>query len=111
MSCLVDTSLCRMTDKRMADNGISLDLVCLSKHPLHSVPLLKLVNDIARDSNSKESLTAGRNHADKSRIISFLNQTPSLDAYEEDYYIPNWIDCIHWSRPTESSHFVPRCSN
>lgn len=41
----VDKALCRMTDKRMADNGISLDLVCLSKPPLHSSPLFQFVKE------------------------------------------------------------------
>jgi len=35
----VDKRLLRITTERMIDNGIGLDLVCLTKMPLHSVPL------------------------------------------------------------------------
>ena len=35
----VNKNLLRLTTERMADHGISLDLVCLTKMPLHSVPL------------------------------------------------------------------------
>ncbi|KAJ2998685.1 vacuolar membrane-associated protein iml1 [Globomyces sp. JEL0801] len=40
----VDKKLCRMTTQRMIDNGISLDLVCLSKPPLHSVPIFHFMS-------------------------------------------------------------------
>ncbi|SPO38581.1 probable Vacuolar membrane-associated protein IML1 [Pseudozyma flocculosa] len=35
----VDKRLLRITTERMIENGIGLDLVCLTKMPLHSVPL------------------------------------------------------------------------
>ena len=35
----VDKHMLRVTTERMIDNGIGLDLVCLTKMPLHSVPL------------------------------------------------------------------------
>lgn len=34
-------SLAHITRKRLNDNGIALDLICLSNPPLHSVPVLK----------------------------------------------------------------------
>ena len=39
----VDKNLLRMTTERMTDHGICLDLVCLTKMPLHSVPLFSYV--------------------------------------------------------------------
>src|SRR4051794_4547673 len=38
-----DRKLLRLTTERMTDNGISMDLVCLSKVPLHLVPLFIFV--------------------------------------------------------------------
>lgn len=35
----VDKNLLRLTTERLIDNGIGFDLVCLTKMPLHSVPL------------------------------------------------------------------------
>jgi hypothetical protein len=37
----VSKDLLRMTNERMIDNGIAVDIVCLSKPPLHSVPLFR----------------------------------------------------------------------
>lgn len=34
--------LIRLTTERMIDEGVALNLVCLSRPPLHSVPLFKL---------------------------------------------------------------------
>ena len=53
----VDKNLLRLTTERMVDHGFSLDLVCLSKMPLHSVPLFSYVSkrpkkQIAEETNS-----------------------------------------------------------
>ena len=40
----VHKKLCRLTWQRMIDNGVGLDLVCLSKPPLHTVPLFQFVS-------------------------------------------------------------------
>lgn len=39
----VDKNLLRLTTERMVDHGFSLDLICLTKMPLHSVPLFSYV--------------------------------------------------------------------
>lgn len=39
----VDKNLLRLTTERMVDHGFSLDMVCLTKMPLHSVPLFSYV--------------------------------------------------------------------
>lgn len=40
----VDKNLLRLTTERMVDHGFSLDLICLTKMPLHSVPLFSYVS-------------------------------------------------------------------
>jgi hypothetical protein len=40
----VDKNMLRLTTERMVDHGIGLDLVCLTKMPLHSVPLFSYVS-------------------------------------------------------------------
>ncbi|TPX59745.1 hypothetical protein SpCBS45565_g07662 [Spizellomyces sp. 'palustris'] len=40
----VDKKLLRLTAQRMVDNGIGLDLVCLSKPPLYTVPLFQFLS-------------------------------------------------------------------
>lgn len=44
----VDKNLLRLTTERMIDHGIGLDLVCLTKMPLHSVPLFSYVSERPR---------------------------------------------------------------
>jgi hypothetical protein len=51
----VDKNLLRLTTERMEHHGISLDLVCLTKIPLHSVPLFSYVSKrpIKKDTSGK----------------------------------------------------------
>ncbi|UZJ56765.1 hypothetical protein CBS101457_006085 [Exobasidium rhododendri] len=42
----VNKQLLRMTTERLIDNGIGLDLVCLTKMPLHSVPLFHFQSQV-----------------------------------------------------------------
>jgi hypothetical protein len=42
----VNKQLLRLTTERLIDNGIALDLVCLTKMPLHSVPLFHFQSQV-----------------------------------------------------------------
>ncbi|KAL9940789.1 hypothetical protein V8E36_000277 [Tilletia maclaganii] len=42
----VDKKMLRVTTERMIECGIGLDLVCLTKMPLHSVPLFKFASEL-----------------------------------------------------------------
>ncbi|CAD6888971.1 unnamed protein product [Tilletia laevis] len=42
----VDKTMLRITTERMIECGIGLDLVCLTKMPLHSVPLFKFSSEV-----------------------------------------------------------------
>jgi hypothetical protein len=107
-----------MTDKRMADNGICMDLVCLSKHPLHAVPLVQFVNDhTAIQSISDKIVVSDQLKSQRSNIRSvdkqsFFFENEPFPIKDEAFLfkIPSWIDCIHWSVPSSTNRFVPRCS-
>jgi hypothetical protein len=45
----VDKNLLRLTTERMVDHGIGIDLICLTKMPLHSVPLFSYVSKRPKD--------------------------------------------------------------
>ena len=51
----VDKHILRLTTERMIDHGIGLDLVCLTKMPLHSVPLFSYVSQKPKETGRKES--------------------------------------------------------
>jgi len=53
----VDKKLLRLTTQRMIDNGISLDLVCLSRPPLYLVPLMQYYSkELSVNTNQQESV-------------------------------------------------------
>jgi hypothetical protein len=60
----VDKRLCRMTTQRMIDNGISLDLICLSKPPLHATPLF-LFQSKERVESDSPSVTGKSEKSDR----------------------------------------------
>ncbi|KAJ1029719.1 hypothetical protein NDA13_002962 [Ustilago tritici] len=57
----VDKKLLRVTTERMIENGTGLDLVCLTKMPLHSVPLFHFKSHYPDRSELKQSQTAANN--------------------------------------------------
>ncbi|KAJ3271438.1 vacuolar membrane-associated protein iml1 [Terramyces sp. JEL0728] len=124
----VEKKLCRMTTQRMIDNGISLDLVCLSKPPLHSVPLFKFLTKNPRPTTShtnsydpsfdfgplslsiatrsdrsmdRDVYTSriANSELRKQEVFDYLYTDDEIDEPESYVYmIPDWVDCSFWSR-------------
>lgn len=124
----VDKTLCRMTNRRMTDNGIGLDLVCLSKPPLHSVPLFQLVSADTPQSktspvkqevssfpqrNSYLSETSPRSLHKAGHNMSTSESSFSSDLHQNSintgFSLPSWVDISFWSRPSTARTFTPRC--
>ena len=61
----VDKKLLRITTERMIENGTGLDLVCLTKMPLHSVPLFHFKSHYPDPSELKQSQAAGNNRSQR----------------------------------------------
>lgn len=119
----------------MIDNGISLDLICLSKPPLHSVPLFHFESRDLRsrtvDQDITISLSQTKSERSFDRAQSDVNRTDckrpeafdhlytddsvqELGSVTQVYIIPDWVDCSFWSRLNsqsfgESVKFMPRC--
>ncbi|KAJ3288894.1 vacuolar membrane-associated protein iml1 [Borealophlyctis nickersoniae] len=124
----VDKRLLRLTTQRMIDNGIGLDLVCLSRPPLYTVPLFQFVSKEmspgagTRDSSAaapSEDGSMGKGGYSGKTEKSFDKQNasekggdrrvdgwdplyvddPSPDNPEGIFYtIPFWVDCSFWDR-------------
>ncbi|XP_028415172.1 GATOR complex protein DEPDC5-like isoform X2 [Dendronephthya gigantea] len=78
----VDREMATMTKRRIVDNGMSADLVCMAEQPLHSVPLLK-----------------------------FHGKSDSSTLIGDDYGIPHWINHSFYtskSQENQRNSFVPR---
>ena len=121
----VDYDLLVTTTENLIDNGVGIDLVCLSKMPLHSVPLFKyctprrIFEDAAFTSvrttegggkplkgsfsdNAMTGASLGTNQYDKAPPKEAEAESVSK-VVEWSYGIPHWVDISFWdSVPDES---------
>lgn len=115
----VDYENLRLTTENLVSNGIGIDLVCLAKMPLHSVPLFKYRNPLVLSPqtsgydenrrNAEESImspppygTSLPGRPGMSPPKTAMSQTPSVEAGEWVYAIPHWIDISFWSSSQQS---------
>lgn len=115
----VDRDLLKTTSDMLTNNGIGIDVVCLSRMPLHSVPLFRYRlkdeerSSRARSSFSPSSLNTSLAHGSLPEIshspafsstndsVTYFSRFPS--AYPASvpqiygYGIPQWIDLSYWS--------------
>ena len=124
----VDRSLLAMTTDTLIEDGIGIDLVCLSRMPLHSVPLFKYKQN--KDSTAIKPPGAFSPLSDSPQVdesyhsnegsasipeLSLLGSSPQLtlvggdsQASEEPHYaIPHWIDVSYWTASSGLKGSVP----
>lgn len=131
----VDYNLLVATTDNLIENGVGIDLVCLSRMPLHSVPLFKyrppsagpldsLVaskhNVKADDRTPTGSLNSrfspgtpsSLSRSDEVRQPKDVSKNPSGKA-KWSYGVPHWIDISFWAPPldaTSNQVAMPRIS-
>ncbi|GMK55697.1 hypothetical protein CspeluHIS016_0207530 [Cutaneotrichosporon spelunceum] len=107
----VDKNLLRLTTERMIDHGIALDLVCMTKMPLHSVPLFSYMSERPKPM------------MDDNNEIKNKPATPDPLYYDaphvtdrdmtECYSLAFWVYCSYYSKthdkPFRRDRFIPRC--
>jgi len=132
----VNRDLLNLTSETLTNNGVGIDVVCLSRMPLHSVPLFKYrtrgIEDkylhpaIAEHGSSPRISGSGPNFYDSSQprklspAISSLTSNGThymashMSAQTRDtllgwsYGIPQWIDLSYWSaEPENEDHKLP----
>lgn len=125
----VNRDLLNLTSQTLTNNGVGIDIVCLSKMPLHSVPLFKYRSSGAADpllSSTAEAISTD-NHKYSSSTSFFDSIQPrklspavssaasnstqffasfmsgrSQDGFHGwSYGIPQWIDLSYWSAEIE----------
>ncbi|KAL9582607.1 MAG: hypothetical protein Q9212_003201, partial [Teloschistes hypoglaucus] len=122
---VVDYNLLAITTDNLIENGVGIDLVCLSRLPLHSVPLFKYRPSrmsrpkectIENDRSQEPSRSWRNSHNDvheqvpvqsndaiyKSLASSFQSTSGAFDR-QWDYGIPHWIDVSFWTSSTEGN--------
>ena len=113
----VDHKMLSMTTDTLIENGIGIDLVCLSRMPLHSVPLFKYrqpkTTDQVKDVPMDRVSTLLNVSETAKNSSQFGNNTPlseifaSEDRYHQSqrdpdtwhYGIPHWVDVSFWRTP------------
>jgi hypothetical protein len=135
----VNKKLLRLTNERMTDNGIAMDLVCLSPLPLHITPLMTYMDApqtgeaetlapaqdtlAPRGGVGKPPILSGNSpekaammHASTNQKIGYVDPLykDSSDAPTQKYYaVPHWIDCSFYHHETgrflKQDKFKTRC--
>ena len=90
----VDHQLLATTTENIVANGIGIDLICLSRMPLHSVPVFKY--KLTREENRNPPST---------RLPSQHTQDPPDVKWS--FGIPYWVDVSFWTSPTDRGGRLP----
>ena len=118
----VDYRLLVTTTDKLVENGIGIDLVCLSRMPLHSVPLFKYKDPRTRhEAQINEQLQSHRDPLDDSPnessndkctlAVSTRAGSVHIDPLRARgtrkqkwcYGVPHWIDVSFWTSASEIS--------
>ena len=129
----VDYETLRMTTENLIGNGIGIDLVCLPKMPLHSVPLFRYRDPqyaafqeaLYFKSLRSEDSTPRQNAAIFGSSFSSLNESLSPNKpiqpdrtaragsfaaiqppSEWSYAIPHWLDVSFWTGASQDLHLA-----
>ena len=124
----VDYDSLRRTTEALVGNGLGVDLICLPKMPLHSVPLFRYRNPQfsdgrgvhpgsarSRDSTPKgqtpvassfKSLTESLSptKASDSTVKHHMGSNPAVAHEEWVYAIPQWLHASYWRGDVEEAH-------
>ena len=116
----VNAKLLALTTNLLIENGVGIDLVCLSRMPLHSVPLFKYRSFKTGNQRNTEKLAQMSHVQANTTSDGFLGNTtkqfdqdnepnsdqsflPSGGSDEWNYAIPHWVDISFWNRPVPPS--------
>lgn len=108
----VEKNLLRLTTERMIDHGVTLDLVCLTKMPLHSVPLFSYMSERPRRPADDADGKVGPSTPDPLYFDANMDK-PNDRELTECYSLAFWVYCSFYAKthdkPFRRDRFVPRC--
>ena len=114
----VNHDLLVATTENLIDNGVGIDLVCMSKMPLHSVPLFRYRNPpsglghstsgriphVTEDQDTPTGSFSGGVGQRTTPTSSLTHEWPhqikealGVSAHQWGYGIPHWIDISFWT--------------
>ncbi len=93
----VDKKLLRVTTERMIENGTGLDLVCLTKMPLHSTPLFHFKSHWPDPSELKQSQAASNS---RSQRRPGTGAGPGMTVHRPVNLLCSHVTLLHaWPQP------------
>lgn len=119
----VDHQLLVTTTDNLVANGIDIDLVCLARMPLHSVPLFRYKEHQSRarrqvkeevQTRNVVSLDSSPHRATASSTYhpvaasSLEDGTTSIEAEQDGWCVPYWIDVSFWTSSSEVGFEQPK---
>ncbi|WVO20164.1 vacuolar membrane-associated protein IML1 [Cryptococcus decagattii] len=111
----VDKNLLRLTTERMVDHGMSVDFVCLTKMPLHSVPLFSYVSHRPKEPVQHEDGMIAKARPVVPDLLYFdATSSQAKDTELADCYsLPSWVSTSFYAvthdKPFREDRFVARC--
>lgn len=97
--------LLRLTTQRMFDRATSMDLVCLTQMPLHTVPIFQYTS-----AEPPATSAAAAKYATRDPLFY---DPPAGTPLRTFYAVPFWINCSFYNIDQDRMHwrskFVPRC--
>ena len=137
----VDRNLLITTTDNLIENGIGIDLICLSRIPLHSVPLFKYRAPTHHAARPRDNAKAEISHVQPNEAGSFRSLDSSINTsqlsepkssfsrdqmnrgdFDKDHWLyamPQWVDISFWTasmddgvgHTTNTSTFSKRTSD
>ena len=110
----VERSILERTTEDLMRLGVGIDLVCLGRMPLHSVPLLRY-RDPIRDEDALPMQTAlSRDRESRGSRSTSLSNDGSSFFSDWKYALPHWLDVSFWeqsmgNRKGGKRQWRPRC--
>ena len=110
----VEKSMLERTTEDLMRLGVGIDLVCLGRMPLHSVPLFAYREALKDDELPNSSPPFLRERESRgSRSTSFSTDSNSLFS-DWTYALPHWLDVSYWEQSTDikrggKRQWRPRC--
>ncbi|OCF30587.1 vacuolar membrane-associated protein IML1 [Kwoniella heveanensis BCC8398] len=112
----VDKNLLRLTTERMVDHGMAVDFVCLTKMPLHSVPLFSYVSHRPKGFGGGEGNHPGTKSGAITPDLLYFDASTAANKDTEladCYSLPSWVSCSFYAvthdKPFRPDRFIPRC--
>src|SRR5271154_1584591 len=107
----VERPMLERTTEDLMRLGVGIDLVCLGRMPLHSVPLFRYRDPIKdEDTVSMQTAFSRDRESRGSRSTSFSTDSNSLFS-DWKYALPYWLDVSYWEQSTKGGkrQWRPRC--